>query len=147
MEPVSVEPIPEFSLKGRIIDAYVSEVYDGDTITVIFNPFPDDEHSRDWEFKIRMLGYNAPEMRPKIKKHPTPWVRKRIKKNAITSRDKLAALIKHRRITLYCTDFDNFGRILGIVMSEGDNVNLLMLHNGLGIPYGPTPNFPLGAVK
>ena len=51
-----------YSLQGNF-RAKVVDVYDGDTITiVIFNKFSFEKH------KLRMYGYDSPEMKPKLNK-------------------------------------------------------------------------------
>jgi hypothetical protein len=123
--------VKKFSLAGREIKTVVMSVYDGDTLTVEFNPFPDDKHSKISEFKVRMLGYNSPEMRPR----KTAFMRKRIVKNANIAKNALASMVLNKEVVLYCSDFDSFGRILGTIYIDDTNVNNYMINHGYGVRF------------
>lgn len=103
-------------------NAYVTKVYDGDTITVDF----------DLGFgiklegqKIRMYGINAPEMRgaeKELGRRSRDALRERIlEKNVIikTHKDKKG----------------KYGRWLGEVLIEQENINFWMLEKSLARPY------------
>jgi len=131
-EEINWAEIPKFSLVSKQYTVRVIDVYDGDTATVVFNPFPGDENSRDYAFKVRFLGYNSPEMRPR----KTAFRRRRIIRNAIIAKNALANMILNKEVTLHCSDFDSFGRILGIVyIDDNTNVNNYMINRGYGVPF------------
>jgi micrococcal nuclease len=115
-----------FSFEDRIIEAYVCKVYDGDTIHAIFKH--EDKYQK---FKIRMLGYNSPELKPsrKIKNRDI------IIKNAKKSRDRLSDLIFRKVVKLDCGKFDKYGRILATVYFNNNNINKIMLDENLGVVY------------
>lgn len=50
----------KFTFEGRLVQAKVTDVYDGDTVTIVF--FNGQEPVK---YSFRMLGYDAPEVKPK----------------------------------------------------------------------------------
>ena len=50
-----------FSLKGNKYPCRIVSVYDGDTCTALFKM-----NKNYVKFKIRMLGYDSPEMKPRL---------------------------------------------------------------------------------
>jgi endonuclease YncB( thermonuclease family) len=121
---------PKFSFDGLVFVAQVVKVYDGDTIKVIFNPFPLDPKSKMWKFRIRLLDIDTNEMRPKKKDYPDEDERQEIIKLAKLARNDLAKKIYDKEITLVCGNFDVFGRILGhISIGELDVNDYMKKHN------------------
>jgi len=120
-----------FSLDNETHLAKVIKCYDGDTFYCIF------KHDNKYQkFKVRMLHYNSPEIRPSRKKSTND--RKMEKINAIKAKKKLEQLILNKIIVLYCKKFDNFGRILAEVkldVKDKETVNDIMLNEGYGVPY------------
>ena len=120
-----------FSLEGQYKLCKVVNVYDGDTIKVVF-----DLNGSFYRWNVRMLGYNSPEMRVSIN-NPA---RDTIKQLAINSRDFLKSVIQNDEQLVYikCGGFDKYGRLLGIVYINKDDkvsVNQLMIDNHKGVPY------------
>jgi endonuclease YncB( thermonuclease family) len=120
-----------FSLDGKYKLCKVVDVYDGDTIKVVF-----DLKGTFYKWNVRMLGYNSPEMRVSIN-NPA---RNLIKASAIESRDYLKGLIQNEDQLVYikCGKFDKYGRLLGtIYLNKGDitSVNQLMIDNNKGYVY------------
>ena len=103
---------PTFSLAGITAKAKVVKVYDGDTIKVVFNPFPKDPNSKEWKFRIRFLGCDTNELKPKKSDYPDEKERQEIIKLAKMARDDLDSKIMGKDITIECSEFDAFGRIL-----------------------------------
>jgi len=56
------DSIPVFSLKGYEGYAKITSVYDGDTFNAVIKL-----HGRVIKFKFRTLGYDAPEVVPRLK--------------------------------------------------------------------------------
>ena len=118
-----------FNLNGEIHKAYVVKCYDGDTFYCCFK-LSDKFH----KFKVRMLGYNSPEMKPS----KSDENRDEIIKNAHEAKEKLEEYILDKYVYLYCHDFDAFGRILcDVKLNDTDNktINTLMLEGGYGVEY------------
>lgn len=130
----NINNYPLFSFNGLITKAYVCDIYDGDTITCIFK-----FNGQDNRFKIRMYGYDSPEMKPPLgtnKKEEKE--RDKIIENALLAKKYLAELILNKWIILECGNFDKYGRILGkIKINKNDEsyVNDDMISKGHGYPY------------
>lgn len=116
-----------FNFKGKSIRSKCVKVYGGGTISVAFMIF-----GEYYRFRIRMVGYDSPCMRPIIhdpikKKEHMEW--------ATLSRNFLKRLILNKIVTLKCGDYDMHGRILATVDLDGDNVNDMMIAGGYCRPY------------
>jgi|TARA_R110000822_G_C14997673_1_gene460399 micrococcal nuclease len=102
--------------------ATVTKVYDGDTITVDFElGFGIILKSQ----KIRLLGINTPEVRGKSKPE------------GLISRDALRTRILGKVITIKTSKDKKgkFGRWLGEVFIEEENVNQWLIAEGHAKPY------------
>ena len=85
-------------------EATVVKVHDGDTITVTCN-------FRDFKFPVRFLGTNAPELNESGGKEAQKWL------EGILLNEEVNILVdKKQRV-------GKWGRILGIIMHKGINVN------------------------
>jgi len=126
--------VPLYSLEGQVKTCKVVDVYDGDTITV--NMILDTKIRR---IKVRMEGYDSPEMRP-----PRSQVdRDEEIQAAKESKSILRLAVFNKIVTIRCGKFDKYGRLLGtIIVNTGNvfcsnsiNVNSFMIKEGHGIPY------------
>ena len=102
--------------------ATVTKVYDGDTITVDFElGFGIILKSQ----KIRLLGINTPEVRGESKSE------------GLISRDALRARILGKVITIKTSKDKKgkFGRWLGEVFIEEENINQWLITEGHAKPY------------
>lgn len=125
------EETPFFSLENEIYLAKIVEVYDGDTVYAVFK-YGGAFH----KFKIRMNGYDSPEMRPRKNKFETEEERQKEIQKAVAARDRLRQLVLNKNVLVICGKFDDFGRILGILtfdISSPKTVNDIMVEEGLGI--------------
>lgn len=118
-----------YKLKGKF-RCKVVEVYDGDTITIIlFNKCGFEKH------KLRMYGYDSPEMKPK-KNVPN---RNQEIEMAKISRDKLKELILDKVVIFESKGYDKYGRLLGNIYKRNFcnklNINIYMVQNGYGYQY------------
>ena len=130
--------VSEFSLDGYLKQCKVVDVYDGDSIKVVFR------HSgmlNKWT--IRMAGYDAPELRPRLN---TPN-RESVIESAKISKEFLKSLVMNEPkqiVYIQCGKMDKYGRLLGTVyINHEDNisVNDLMIQNRMGYEYyGGTKN-------
>jgi endonuclease YncB( thermonuclease family) len=102
----AAKTVNKFSLEGEYKKALVTDVYDGDTITVVFKHF-----NKINLWKIRLLGINTPELRPSRLLDNRDKVIIAAKK----ARDYLSEMILNKIVYVYCGKFDNFGRILGTI--------------------------------
>lgn len=106
----------------------VSRSTDGDTIQFRKDGSP--PHSKNW--KIRMLGIDAPELHLPVKGRPPvgqhPW--------GGQAADHIQQMIPEgSRVTLTTFGTDVHGRYLGEVEAKSRSVNLEMVRSGWAIPY------------
>lgn len=118
----------KFSFNDREFQSKCVKVYDGDSITVVFETF-----GKFYRFSVRMYGYDTPELRSSDETE---------KKYANLSRDCLASLILDKIITVKCRDYDKYGRILADVHIDDINVNEHMLQHGYARPYDGGKKIP-----
>ena len=112
-EVTKESPIAEFSFAGLSTWAKVIDIYDGDTITIVF-----------WyngsltKKKIRMMGIDTPEKSPRRKDCLSEELREMEKKAARVLRDKLYQKVGDRMAYVEFVESDNddpFGRALAKV--------------------------------
>ncbi len=95
-------------------DALVTKVVDGDTIRVTTN-------FRDFDFPIRFLSINAPEMNEPRGKDVQQWL-----ENKILGKSIRVEINVNNRV-------GKFGRLLGNVIFQGSNLNEELLFSGRAI--------------
>jgi len=120
-----------FSFDGEVHLAKVVDCYDGDTITCIFK-----HDNKYMKFKIRMDGYDSPEMKPS--KTIPEEKRIEIKKNAMIAKKYIESLILHKNIYVFCKAFDKYGRLLADIKINKDDrqtINEMMINGGYGYEY------------
>ena len=101
----------------------VIRVYDGDTITVIEN---------GKKIRVRLVGIDSPEMTRGKHKPGQPFCQK--------SQKYLSWLVLKETVKIKSYGLDRYGRILGVVYSNGTNANLEMVKVGLAEVYrGKSP--------
>ena len=98
---------PTKVLQGRVV-----AIADGDTITVL------DEHNR--QHKVRLAGIDAPESKQ-------PFGQR--------ARGLLAELCFNRFVTIDIQQTDRYGRLVGWVIADGQNVNHRLVADGLAWHY------------
>jgi endonuclease YncB( thermonuclease family) len=125
---INPDDVPLFSLEGLWVSCRVISVYDGDSCTVIFKLGKDMA-----KFKVRMEGYDSPEMRPRLN---SPG-RDEEKRKAIIAKDALIAKTHNRVIIMCCGKWDKYGRLLGTLYENENknNINKWMIDSGYGYPY------------
>ncbi len=100
----------------------VVRVYDGDTIKAV---------GYDIEIKVRLVGIDAPETSKGKRKAGQPFGRKAEK--------QLAALVLNKLVDIKGYGLDRYGRILGEIYIDGQNVNLTMVKAGYAEVYSGRP--------
>ena len=108
--------------------AYVTDVYDGDTFTIVVY------RRRQWVIDtVRLARIDTPEM---TDVHPV------VKAAAIAARDALAGHILHKHVWLQCIRREKYKRILGEVYDVGwcksrgqTNSSQWMLDHHFAVPY------------
>lgn len=113
-------------------------MYDGDTVTIVlYNKFGYEKH------KLRMYGYDSPEMRPK----KDIANREEEISKAQAAKHYLADLVLDKIVIFESMGSDKYGRLLGKLylrrLCSNIEVNQLMLEAGHGYVYtGGTKRVP-----
>lgn len=123
---VNPDSVDLFSLKGKVYPCRIVSVYDGDTCTALFKM-----KTHFVKFKVRMLGYDSPEMKPRLNL-PN---RDQIKREAEAAKQALISKTKDRYVKIECGDWDKYGRLLGTLYTKKTNINEWMINGGYGYPY------------
>jgi endonuclease YncB( thermonuclease family) len=126
--------LADFSFKGLAVHAKVVDVYDGDTLRLVFV-----YRGELIQYAVRMEGYDSPEMRP-AKTHPT---REAEKQKAYAAKEALVGRTADRVLVAELGEFDKYGRPLAKLYlteelaerSAANCVNTWMVENGYGQPY------------
>ena len=120
-----------FSFIGQSFIGIPANIYDGDTLSIIFvyNGIP-------VKYRCRALGYDSPEMKPLLS-NPN---REQEKKLALNSKERFIELLtKHpeKNIFIKCHEFDKYGRLLVEIWNNTDkeSINTIMVNEGYGKPY------------
>ena len=92
--------------KNEVLKGRVTEVYDGDTITLL---------AGEKNYRIRFYGIDAPEAK---------------QQDGIPSRDALREKILGYDVTVTVKNVDHYGRAVGKVSREGRDINLEMVREG-----------------
>ena len=100
----------------------VSRVVDGDTIIVI---------KGDAKTTIRLVGIDAPEVSHAKNQPGQPFSQQSTK--------HLAGLVLNKTVDIKSHGPDRYGRTLGEVFLDGNNINLVMVKSGLAEVYRGTP--------
>lgn len=122
--------LPLYKLKGDF-DCKVVDVYDGDTITIVLlNKGEYEKH------KLRLLGYDSPEIKPLLK---TPN-RDAIIKAAKESKEFLRKLTINKHCIFESHGTDKYGRLLGNLYltkkgKKDKQINQIMIDNKYGYAY------------
>lgn len=125
---VHPDSVDLFSLKGNVYPCRIVSVYDGDTCTALFKM-----ENQFVKFKVRMLGYDSPEMKPRL----NLLNRDQIKREAEEAKQALISKTKDRHVKIECGDWDKYGRLLGTLYTNETNINIneWMINGGYGYPY------------
>jgi endonuclease YncB( thermonuclease family) len=122
--------IPLFSFKGVTVKAKPVYIYDGDTCHIVFK-----FDGRLQRFKLRMEGYDSPELHP-IKKGRTEESLNKEREAGQRAKERLEELIGNKIVKVALGDFDKYGRLLGKIYIEHDIcVNDVMIQEKHGYEY------------
>jgi len=122
----TLENTPKYDFKGKIYLCKVLSVYDGDTITIAIKI-----EDKIFQRRVRMYGYDSPEMKP-LKKLKN---RDEIIKKAKIAKSVLEDKIKDKIVECHIIGFDKYGRLLANIIYLGENINDFMLKSGNGYEY------------
>tara|TARA_B100000424_G_scaffold264997_1_gene254048 strand:- start:860 stop:1309 length:450 start_codon:yes stop_codon:yes gene_type:complete len=111
-----------FSFEGRECLGKVVDVYDGDTVKIVF-PLSDKEPERLYKWNCRLINVDTPELRTKNLKE---------KEFGKKVRDFLREKILHKVVNVKCLDFDKYGRLLVEIFTiENENIKEECINNWL----------------
>lgn len=113
---------PLFTLENQIHKCKVVNIYDGDTIKVVFPVF-----GTHYRWNCRLAGVDTPEMRTHNDKE---------KAYATKARDALREKILNKIIEIHCGKFDKYGRLLGDLYFENKHINQWLIDEKYAFPYG-----------
>lgn len=121
--------MPLYKLNG-LFRCKVVDVYDGDTVTIVlYNKFSYEKH------KLRMYGYDSPEMKPKLDLEN----REDEIKKAKNAKEYLIELVLDKIVSFESMGYDKYGRLLGklylLNYCNKNEVNQNMIDKGHGYPY------------
>lgn len=125
LEIETFDPVKDTTVYCKVVD-----VYDGDTCTVVYQI--DKQLIKE---KVRMLGYDSAELRPKRKHFPNEEDRQEEIKKGKVARDYLSSLVLGKILVLKCGGRGSFGRRLGTLFLDDQCVNDLMVKSHHGEVY------------
>lgn len=129
--------LSKFTFSGLITKAKIINVYDGDTVTIVFY-FKDEPV----KYNFRMLGYDSPEIKPmKNIQH-----RELHKQSAICAKQFLEHHIRDKIVWVKFSCEEKYGRLMGeLFLIDANNknhfsghelcVNNMMIEKGFGKRY------------
>lgn len=122
-----------FSLENLVTKCKVTDVYDGDTVTIVFY-----YDNKPMKVKLRMYGYDSPEVKPKksIANYDLH------KKAGEVARDKLKEKIEGKIMWVKFVEREKYGREMGFLFEDTNincdfekSINSWMIVNKLGKKY------------
>ena len=124
----------KFSLNGIKTNCKILSIYDGDSITIGCKVW-----GRYFKLKVRMFGYDSPEMKPLLNK---PHREKEIQK-AKEAKLFLQNQCNNKKLLIEFLEFDKYGRALGklyivdrrFCQKRLISINKLMIDNNHGYEY------------
>jgi micrococcal nuclease len=111
--------IPAFSRAEHFTVAYVD---DGDTIIC---------ENRDVTLRVRLVGIDAPETGKNKRDDGQPF--------GLQAKLVLEKLVLHKVVDVVGYGLDDYNRLLAVVDSNGKNINLEMVQQGLAEVYAGKP--------
>lgn len=136
--------IEEFNLKGKKLLGKVVDIYDGDTCKIVF-----DLDGKLTKFSCRLLGINAPEIKPPKNKDNRDVEKTEAKKsrnrlfelctNCILEDKKIKDVIDNNRklVVVECFDWDKYGRLLVYIydLNSDKSFNSILIEENLAKTY------------
>ena len=140
LQNINKEYVELFSLNGNHINAKIIDVYDGDTITVIFKLF-----DKYYKWKCRIMHVDTPEIKKMVKEvtEEEKIKNEKEKKRALIIRDIMREKLLNKIVLLHCFHFDKYGRLLVEFNIPETNIKIhnWLIENNYAKPYeGKTKN-------
>lgn len=113
------EDAPWFNIENTTKMCKVVDVYDGDTVTIIF-----EFENKYYKTKCRLYGIDTPELR-----------NKETKESAILARDCVRNIILNKVVQINFKKEDKYGRILGDIYYNDLHINKYLVQEGHAKEY------------
>lgn len=114
--------LPLFSYCNCEFFAKVVKIIDGDTIEIVFY-----ESNIPRKIRLRMYGYNSPELKPSLSIENRDL---HVKTGKYCS-EYLKKLIENKIVKVkICSECDKYGRLLGDIFINDENINNKMINIG-----------------
>ena len=126
---------------GRVVQASVVDIHDGDTIRIVFVEDPRSPVPKLVQRVVRIDGYDSPEVHPPA----SDPRRDEIRAAGLAAReavaralgfDLAAGTMRGPLVTAVLGNFDKYGRILAELYAGEVHVNAAMIAAGFGVAYG-----------
>ena len=120
----------ELSFEGQCLDAKVVDVYDGDTVKVVF---PIKYKIKGFTVLNQMYKWNC-----RLSRIDTPELRTKCpieKQYGYLVRDKLREKILNKVVKITCGNFDKYGRLLIDVIIDNTNINDWLINSNYAFAY------------
>jgi micrococcal nuclease len=119
----------ELTFEGMITQAKVVDVYDGDTVTIVFyyNDMP-------IKHKFRIYGCDTPELKPKL----NILNREEHVQAAKCVKEYVTKLLMNKIVWIKFTKKEKYGRLMGNIYLDNQlsqNVSDMIIKNGYSKPY------------
>jgi endonuclease YncB( thermonuclease family) len=120
-----------FSFKGQTFLGLPTNIYDGDTLSILFI-----YNGKPIKYRCRCLGYDSPEMKPSLQNSN----RENEKVFALAAKTRFTELLNKSPegiIRFECFDFDKYGRLLVKIWNQVDEtcINDMMVQECHGKKY------------
>ena len=94
----ATDKTPKFTMNGKVVDAKIVSVHDGDSLHAVFELF-----GNNYNWVCRIAHVDTPEVTTKNLKE---------KEYGLFVRDKLREVLLNKMVKLSCMEFDKYGRLL-----------------------------------
>ena len=123
LKKLTLKSVDQFSFNGIDTLALCPRVYDGDTITVMF-----EFNDKFIKSNLRLIGLDTPELHSAVEAEAEA---------ARLGQQYLSNLILNQIIRVELGDLDKYGRILATIYTlDNENINELMISKGFARAYG-----------
>ena len=128
---IDPEKMDCFSFNGQSFVGMPTNVYDGDTLSIIFV-----YNGKPIKYRCRALGYDSPEMKPSLA-NPNRDLEKQL---AFAAKIRFIDLLDKNpdKLVLFkCHHFDKYGRLLVDIWNlvDSQSINSIMIAEGHGKLY------------
>lgn len=117
--------VKEFTLSGKECIGKIVDVYDGDSVKIVFLLFENDP-LKLYKWTCRLINVDTPEIRTKNLSE---------KEFGIKVRDFLREKILNKMVKIKCYNFDKYGRLLVEIYLDNLCINNWLIESGYAKYY------------